>query len=304
MTDEKALITITAGALSAVDPLERWDAAVSRYLETRKRGPQGNTAKTYGRTLRDYKGFALECGLSPWAGDAVIAYNRHVNGLDLANDTKAAKLGHVQAFFGWAHGYGATPLTPAMVKDLVDKPPVKELSPRDLLTIEEMAAILEATDDAVTRAAIRIMADAGLRVSEAVGIRVEHVYDFEARWYVHVPPELAKNRAARSVQIDPDLAASLLALESAPELPLVRLDPSTCWRRIQKVVARAGVDKHVSPHTFRHTCANRWRLMGVPLEVVGHWLGHKSLDTTKRYTRPAELALMQEVPTMPWNVRD
>jgi hypothetical protein len=28
------------------DPIKRWDAAVSRYLETRKGGPEGNTAKT------------------------------------------------------------------------------------------------------------------------------------------------------------------------------------------------------------------------------------------------------------------
>ena len=46
------------------DPIERWDAAVSPYLETRKGGPTGNTAKTYGRTLRAYKDFALESGLN------------------------------------------------------------------------------------------------------------------------------------------------------------------------------------------------------------------------------------------------
>ena len=37
------------------DPVERWDVAVSRYLETRKGGPEGNTAKPYGRTLRAYR---------------------------------------------------------------------------------------------------------------------------------------------------------------------------------------------------------------------------------------------------------
>jgi integrase/recombinase XerD len=297
-------LTITADTLAVADhtPVERWDAAVSRYLETRRGGPGGNTAKTYGRTLREYSRFAAGYGLSPWAGDAIIAYNRWVNGLDVSNDTKHHKLGHVQAFLSWAHGYGATPLTPAMVKDLLDKPPVKELSPKDLLTIEEMSAILEAVEDPLTRAAIRVMGNAGLRISEAVGIRAEHIYDYEGRWYVHVPSELAKSRRARSIPIDQDLADELLALEVADDLPLIRLDPSTVWRRIQALVKRAGVDKNVSPHTFRHTCANRWRLLGVPLEVVGHWLGHASLDTTTRYTRPAELAMMQDAPTMPWDV--
>jgi hypothetical protein len=62
-------------ALTTTAPLQLWDAAVSRYLETRKGGPEGNTAKTYGRTLKAYKDFALESGLSTWAGDAIIAYN-------------------------------------------------------------------------------------------------------------------------------------------------------------------------------------------------------------------------------------
>jgi len=304
MTD-RALTTTTGGDLArALSPLEKWSAAVGRYLETRKGGPDGNTAKTYGRTLDDYRDFALESGLSPWAGDAIIAYNRYVNSNDdWADDTKTAKLGHVQAFMGWAHGYGATPMTPTMIADLIDKPGVKELSPKDLLTIDEMAAILGAIEDPVTKAAIRVMANAGLRVSEAVGIRAEHVYDFEGRWWVFIPKELAKSRRERAIPVPDDLASELLGLESAPELPLIRLDPSTLWRRIQKVTEAAGVEKQVSPHTFRHTCANRWRLMGVPLEVVGHWLGHKSLDTTIRYTRPAELAMMQDVPEMPWDAQ-
>jgi hypothetical protein len=88
-------------ALTTTAPLQLWDAAVSRYLETRKGGPEGNTAKTYGRTLKAYKDFALESGLSTWAGDAIIAYNelqnglRKVNGGDLANDPVAARLGHI-----------------------------------------------------------------------------------------------------------------------------------------------------------------------------------------------------------------
>lgn len=294
-------LILVGTSLTEYDPLARWDAAISRYLETRKRGPTGNTARTYGRTLVDYKIYALQCGLNPWGADAIIAYNRYINDSGWADDTKTAKLGRVQSFFTWAHGYGATPITPTMLADLLDKPGVKELSPKELLTVEEMAAILGATIDPVTKAAIRVMANAGLRVSEACGIRSEHVYDFEGRWYVFVPKEIAKSRRERAVPIPEDLANELLALESSPDLPLVRLHPVTLWRRIQKVVEEAGIDKSVSPHTFRHTCANRWRLLGVSMEVVGHWLGHKSLDTTKRYTRPAELAMMTEMPTMPWD---
>ena len=55
----KALTIRQDQTLTTTDPLQLWDEAMSRYLETHKGGPEGNTAKTYGRTLRDYKNYAL-----------------------------------------------------------------------------------------------------------------------------------------------------------------------------------------------------------------------------------------------------
>lgn len=151
-----ALTTIQDTALPTTDhdPIERWDVAVGRYLETRKGGPEGNTAKSYERTLRAYKDLALESGLNPWAGDAIIAYNklqsglRKANGGYLADDTIAARLTHVQGFFRWAYIHGATPLTLEMVKGFIHKPRVKQLSPRDILDASEVAAMLRVAKSA------------------------------------------------------------------------------------------------------------------------------------------------------------
>ena len=137
-------------ALAGRDPLEMWDAAVGRYLETRKGGVEGNTAKTYRRTLQAYKDFALESGLNPWGADALIAYNKLQNSLidDLATDTIAARLTHVKGFFRWASIHGATPLTPEMVKGFIHKPRVKQLSPRDILDASEVGAMLRVAKSA------------------------------------------------------------------------------------------------------------------------------------------------------------
>jgi hypothetical protein len=43
-------------------------------------------------------------------------------------------------------------------------------------------------------------------------------------------------------------------------------------------------------------------MLGVPLEVIGARLGHSDLRITTRYTRPAEMALAQPVPALPWAV--
>ena len=48
---------MTTTALTTTDPIQLWDEAISRYLETRRGGLEGNTAKTYGG-----RGTATGCG--------------------------------------------------------------------------------------------------------------------------------------------------------------------------------------------------------------------------------------------------
>ena len=40
------------------------------------------------------------------------------------------------------------------------------------------------------------------------------------------------------------------------------------------------INKNISPHTLRHTFATRCQTCGVPQEIVGRWLGHKSTTIT------------------------
>ena len=53
-------------------------------------------------------------------------------------------------------------------------------------------------------------------------------------------------------------------------------------RHWKPALAAAGIAKHLTPHSLRHTFAS-WALMdGVPAQVVQHRLGHESLQTTSR----------------------
>lgn len=298
--EERALETMT-------EAIDRWDRTVGRYLETRKGGPDGNTAKTYGRTLKGYRQFALSEQLNLWGADAIIAYNRHqqglrkVNGGHLADDTIAARLTHIQAFFRWAYTWRASPLTPEMLKGLIDIPPRRQLSPRDILDpleIEAMLKIAYGLEDKRSYILLRLLADTGLRVSEALDVKAEDVYWGGGRWYVHVAK--GKGDKARDVEIPHDLAKSLMAQKRAEGLPLFNLSRVTAYRWVRKLAEQAGVTHSVSPHSLRHTHGHTLALLGWPLEAIGARLGHSSYEVTQRYTRPAKLAKALRLPTMPW----
>jgi site-specific recombinase XerC len=89
-----------------------------------------------------------------------------------------------------------------MVKGFTHKPRIKQLSPRDILDASKVGAMLRVTKSAEDptqakrgHALIRVMADAGLRVSEAVNLKADDVYlaDGKKNQAIH---DWAKSKAA------------------------------------------------------------------------------------------------------------
>ncbi len=170
------------------------------------------------------------------------------------------------------------------------------------LSVDEMQAVLDAPDPATRdgirdRAMIHVAYAAGLRVSELVGLRVDDVSlgsVVSIRIY-------GKGRKERALPLWKETASALrawLAIRDdakAPELFLnAKGEAMSRWGfdYILKKHVRTAAKRHpsllektVSPHVLRHTCAIITLQATHDPRKVSLWLGHASMQTTEMYTR-------------------
>lgn len=172
--------------------------------------------------------------------------------------------------------------------------------PRNILTVEEVVKIVEAPDTATVlgyrdRTVLEVVYATAMRRAEVLGLtvsdvdlrermaRVEHGkgdksrvvpltavatthLDHYLRW---VRPELARRPKERAL---------FLTFRGWP------LDGSTLSTIVSSATAAAGVDKHVTPHSFRHACATHMLEGGADIRPIQQLLGHRSLSSTEIYT--------------------
>jgi len=67
--------------------------------------------------------------------------------------------------------------------------------------------------------------------------------------------------------------------------PLTRFGIYKVVRRHASTLDNPHINRRVSPHTFRHSCAVNLLEAGVEVNVIRGWLGHADLSTTNRYAQ-------------------
>jgi site-specific recombinase XerD len=68
-----------------------------------------------------------------------------------------------------------------------------------------------------------------------------------------------------------------------------RMKHYTIWYCVKKYARLAGIEKKVSPHTYRHYAATRLvRNPNVDIVTAAAFLGHSRIDTTARYAKPSD----------------
>ena len=276
---------------------KKWEEAgrhYRTYIKLEKRLAQ-NTVEAYMRDLRSFAHFILRMYDVPPAKVEEPMVQRYVAWLYDRGREKASQarsLSGVKSFFNFL-----------LISDRIESSPAEfVLTPKfgrhlpDVLTTGEIDRIIAAVDGTTPKeirdaAMLEVLYSCGLRVSELTSLRIRDLFFGEG--YIRVTGKGDKQRlvpisstAQERIHRYLDVRRSARAGEETLFLnnrgsSLTRVMIFTILREAAR---RAGIEKKISPHTFRHSFATPLLEGGASIRQVQELLGHESILTTEIYT--------------------
>ena len=154
--------------------------------------------------------------------------------------------------------------------------------PRSYFSAEQLIAIYDA--DPSSSAIWQLLANTGMRVSEAMNLRWENVDDQKIR-VLSTKEHMTKTRQWRDIPISPGASDALRQLDTTSTYVLPRMCKMTLRTRFKRACEKAGVIG--TPHELRHTFISHLVMQGVPLRTVQVLAGHKTIAVTEQYAHLA-----------------
>jgi len=266
----------------------------------------------------------LEKSLSPNSVEAYIrdvtklSQFIEIKGLSLSPEHVDTKL--LESFVSWVAELGFSAVSQAriisgirafykylLIEDIINHNPSELIeAPRtgrmlpDTLNIEDVEKLISANDLSKpegerNKAIIETIYSCGLRVSELVDLKKTGLHFDEG--YISV---FGKGNKQRLVPIsDKAICEINLYLDNYRKHLKInksfvnhvflnhrgqKLSRVMIFNIIKQLAAKAGIDKNISPHTFRHSFASHLVDGGADLRAVQDMLGHESITTTEIYT--------------------
>lgn len=267
-------------------------------------GRSAKTAENYKLYLERFVEFTGDIYVSKITAEVIRKYrlwlNRYKNNNDdeLATITQSYHLIALRGFLGYLSKRDIASLSPEKIE--LPKISRKQVT---FLHFDEVTNLLESipidTEQGLRdRAIIELLFSSGLRVSELANLNRDHVNTKRREFMVRGKGQ--KDRPvfigeAASQRVQDYLAARM---DNLPPLFLSysrnntvsnkgdyrRLTPRSIQRIINKYARLAGITKHVSPHTMRHSFATDLLMNGADIRSVQSMLGHSNISTTQVYT--------------------
>jgi len=261
-------------------------------------GSSPRTLEAYGRDLErmtvwcTVKGVASPSALTP---ALLREFVYHLKDIGLSPASIRRSVSATRTYFKFMIGEGQMQSDPS---ERLETPRKWRTLP-EILTIDEVNKLLSSIsiDEPLVfrdRAMLELAYGAGLRVSEWIDLGTQDLMLDDGVLRV-----FGKGSKERLVPIGRSAigAVGMYLRELRPRLergegkgrlflnargkPLSRMG---AWKLLRKYVELAGIEKHVSPHTLRHSFATHLLEGGADLRAVQEMLGHADISTTQIYT--------------------
>ncbi len=288
---------------------------LQRYLQFIKleKSLSENSVVSYKNDLERYLRFvANDLQISDLGGIElrhIENYLEELTAMDLSVSSIARNISSIRGFHEFAVVEGMAEANPAELVDL----PKKAKNLPDVLNPDEVSAIIDIpnreTDAGIRNAAIlETLYATGMRVSELTSLELDNLI-FEIGFIRVVGKgnkerlvpvgEMAQSALEHYIEVvrpkfqsdkTPQKAENKVFVSQRGN-PLSRM---SIWNIVNDAAERAGIEKNVYPHIFRHSFATHLLEGGADLRAVQEMLGHASINTTEIYTH-VDRSLLHQV---------
>lgn len=273
------------------------------YLEIEQNRSQ-KTILNYDHYLTRLIDFAGEIKISDIDGEIIRKWRLWLNRLgtntsdELGKSTQNYHLIALRSFLK----YCARRDIPALTADKIELSRTKRKQVT-FLTEDELVRVFKEPDTTTMaglrdRAILELLFSSGLRVSELTGLDRDHINLKRREFMVRGKgqkdrpifiSEEAANWVIQYIDKRQDTAKPLFVRYSGSKKVDLsgnfhRLTPRSVQRLVARYALLAGITKHVSPHTMRHSFATDLLMNGADLRSVQAMLGHSNIATTQIYT--------------------
>lgn len=264
-----------------------------------------NTVDAYQRDLQQFITYLEQQQITLEAIDQAVikGYLRFVHEQSLTDASRARKFSSLKTFLRYLHTHHGHQDRAASIA----VPKVGKQLPH-YLTLQEVEQLLQSTQKDSSLNGMRnkmmlyLLYATGVRVSELVGLTLDALNG--ADWCIRVTGKGSKQRL---IPINHDIMTMLVDYVQTTRTMIIAKDTQqkqSCnwlfpvfyrgklttmtrqsfWKILNKLCARAGIEKKVSPHQLRHSLATHLLKNGADLRSLQMLLGHENIATVQIYT--------------------
>ena len=274
------------------------------YLEI-ERGRSNRTIVNYNFYLRRFSNFAKNPLPTDVTRDKIHEYRLWLNRMEsgrqreqLSKSTQNYHLIALRSFLKYLARQDVKSLASEQIE--LAKQPMRSV---EFLEADELDRLLSAPlkhGSALIslrdKAILELLFSTGLRVSELSNLKIDSINLKREEFTIRGKGE--KNRLVFLSSTARDAIQTYLAKrrDTSPSLFVSHdrakndrasadpITPRSIQRAVERYTLEAGITKHITPHTFRHTFATDLLLSGADIRSVQSMLGHASITTTQIYT--------------------